>query len=127
MVKEIKKAFGQKNEQEFKTITHILKPKKKPLAFIKIADEASAQVIRNLFPISIKNRKAKARPAKFDPALLRQARTIDQVDSYIEKRQQNHRLYEPPNPDYVKTLTQESVTALMREKICGYASLSYEN
>ena len=71
LVKELKKCFGLKHEQEFKTITHILKPKKKPLAFLKIVDEASAQVIRNLFPISIKNRKAKARPAKFDPALLR--------------------------------------------------------
>ena len=126
LVKEIKKCFGQANEQAFQTITHILKPKKKPLAFLKIVDEGSAQVIRNLFPISIKNRKAKARQAKFDPALLRQARTIEQVSSYIEKRQQNHRLYEPPNEEFAKALTQESVTALMREKICGYASLSYD-
>jgi hypothetical protein len=76
LVKELKKQFDKKDANYWPTVTHILKPKKKSLAFIKMADKASTEVIRGLFPIKIKNRKAKARPAKFDPALLKQARTI---------------------------------------------------
>lgn len=71
LVKELKKQFDKKDPTYWPTVTHILKPKKKSLAFIKMADEASAIAVKALFPLKVKNRKAKARPAKFDPALLK--------------------------------------------------------
>jgi hypothetical protein len=71
LVKELKKQFDKKDTTFWGTVTHILKPKKKSLAFIKMTDEVSTEIIKNLFPLKIKNRKAKARPAKFDPALLK--------------------------------------------------------
>lgn len=125
LVKTLSKEFNKKNPAYWKTVTHILKPNKKSLAFLKMADEASANTIRGLFPIKIKNRKSKARPAKFDPALLKQARTIEQVNAYIKQRQDSHKQYQPPNEDFVASITQESITALMREKICGYSSIEY--
>ena len=120
--KELKKIFKDKDVE----FDHLIKQKNQVLFFVKLKDETSYQAFKSAFPFKIKNRKVKFKEAVLSKTQLKRARTTDQLEEIMKRKTKLHRTYRAPDPEFLKSMTKEKIVALMKERICAFHGVRYE-
>ena len=121
IMKALKKAFKDQDMG----FTHLIKEKKKSHFFIKLENLEKVEAFKKAFPFKIKNRKVRWKEAHMSNRLISSARTMEQVQGYLDKRTQRFLKYTPPDPEFLKEMTQEKVIEMLKGRICGYHDMEY--
>jgi tRNA (uracil-5-)-methyltransferase len=109
-------------------IEAIIKENKRAFFFLKFTDSLAKEKFLKKGAFKLRNRNMKIREAKISRDTLKKERTIEELKSFAQKRQENTRkeIEEAKAEDLNRPpMTKEELTQSLRQRICVFGDLPY--